>query len=80
MGLMSKILPALSKPRVKDRNNGSDAIFAALRRLEQRVSGLEQTSSILKRDVARIDRKQYREVPTPAPSILNTYDPWRDLG
>lgn len=64
------------KGTVEDKSNGNreasklpanggntrfDTHSAMLRRMMQRVNELEGTVSILKRDVARIDRKQYRE-------------------
>lgn len=63
-----------------DKSNGSskneptngpyrpDTFFARLRRLEHRVSFLEQQLSTARRDINRIDRKQYREMP---PSVAS---------
>ncbi len=42
-------------------------MYAQIRRLTASVRDLENTVSILKRDVSRIDRKQYREAEASVP-------------
>ena len=39
----------------------ADRLYARLRRLEQRLSYCEEKLSTLRRDVNRIDRREYRE-------------------
>ena len=43
------------------RSTESDRLYARLRRLEQRLSYCEEKISTLRRDVNRIDRREYRE-------------------
>lgn len=43
------------------RNTNSDALFRRLRLAEERLRDLDVAVSTLRRDVNRIDRKQYRE-------------------
>jgi len=55
-------------------NTGSksaDAIWAHLRRLEAQVKSLELALSTARRDINRIDRKQYREVKELPPSEIS---------
>lgn len=43
-------------------NTRIDAIYARLRRLDERLRALEDIASVLKRDVSRIDRMGYRTI------------------
>lgn len=57
---------ASSKREPTTPKRGLDALYARYRKLEQRVERLEAVNSTLRRDVMRIDRKQYRELEAPA--------------
>jgi len=46
-----------------------DALYAKIRRLEVKISDLEAVIAIIRRDVARIDRRGYREAEKPAVPI-----------
>lgn len=56
---------AAKRPMTPDPK-GSDSTHAKLRRLEARLRDLEVSLSIIKRDVARIDRANYRKVTQPS--------------
>jgi hypothetical protein len=52
-----------ASPRTQTPHNGDlNSISRQIRILRQELTELNNIVSILKRDVARIDRKQYREV------------------
>ncbi len=48
------------KPVSNERDKRLDAIFAHLRRLDEQMRTLDEITSVLKRDVSRIDRMNYR--------------------
>ena len=50
------------------KGDGSN-LWAQLRRLKAEIGQIELVLTALKRDVARIDRKQYREAKDEPPSI-----------
>jgi len=55
-------LETVSKPIVRTpaKINGRDQLWAVIRRIRVQLKDLETSISILKRDVARIDRAYYR--------------------
>ena len=60
---------------------GLDSLHARLRRLEQKIDNIEAGLSTARRDINRIDRKQYREAPSmnippenPIPALSGLYD------
>ena len=55
------------------RDSGSNE-WAMLRRLKAQLGQIELVLSALKRDVARIDRKQYREAKDEPPSSIPQND------
>jgi len=63
--LRSNVIPAVSNHESKnDSAHGKfnpDTFYARLRRLEARLSELENALTAIRRDVNRIDRKQYRD-------------------
>ena len=48
---------------------GGSELWGQLRRLKAQLGQLELVVSTIKRDVARIDRKQYREVEKEPPTL-----------
>jgi len=46
-----------------------DSLYARLRRLEARVEQLELKASLLRRDVDRVDRRDYRNLKRPSVPI-----------
>lgn len=76
-----------SKPQVKSTTGTNpDSLYALLRRLNARVSEIESLIAIVRRDVARIDRKVYRDEgqasaikTTLNPAAQNLVDPDDDL-
>ena len=50
-----------SNKQSSDSVTETQRLYGICRNMQQRLNELEATLSILKRDVARIDRKQYRE-------------------
>lgn len=52
-----------SKAGESKRPNVTDTLYKQIRILNERIATVELQLSTLRRDVARIDRKQYREVP-----------------
>lgn len=50
--------------------NRSDSIYARLRRLELRIAHLELKASTVRRDVDRIEKRQYAEVKSPSKKYL----------
>jgi len=80
--LPSNVKAETSNAPTKMRFTQLDGIYRSLRILQGEITELENIVSILKRDVARIDRKQYREmaesplVPTiPHQETKNEIDP-----
>jgi len=67
-------VPELEKP-VKEASQstaptwGGSNLWAVLRRQKAQIGQIELVLSALKRDVARIDRRQYREAKDEPPSI-----------
>lgn len=69
--------------------NSQDRIYAILRRMSVRITLLETQASTLRRDVARIDKKQYRdeaklpaaqiEAPAAEPDPRQFQFPWAKL-
>ncbi|GAI49796.1 unnamed protein product [marine sediment metagenome] len=51
-------------------NKARDTLWAQLRRLKAQVASLELAASTARRDINRIDRKQYREEDKGPPSII----------
>lgn len=58
---------ASSKREPTPPRGGLDILFARQRRLELRIERLEAATSTLRRDVFRVEKRQYREKETPAP-------------
>jgi len=61
---------------IADRSN----LWAQLRRLKAQIGQIELVVSAIKRDVARIDRKQYREAKDEPPSSFPQGDTQYPVG
>ena len=55
-------------------SKGQDVIWAMLRRLKARTDSIELALSTARRDINRIDRKQYREETKAPPSEISEVD------
>lgn len=71
----------VSKDGATHSPKGLDSLHARLRRLEQKIDNIEAGLSTARRDINRIDRKQYREAPSqttppvnPIPALSGLYD------
>jgi len=64
------LTPGESKPEVKAPKQGrqSDALWKKLRIIEATIQSHDVSISTLRRDVNRVDRKQYREAEEKQPS------------
>jgi len=72
ISVASKVEPGLTNEGSKAPSdfglNKPATLYALVRRIKRRVDELEITLNNLRRDVARVDRKQYRELEK-SPSI-----------
>jgi len=65
----------MSNASTKSRNTQLDGVYRSLRIFRSEITELQSIVSILKRDVARIDRKQYREMAVPlTPTIPHQHE------
>lgn len=74
MIFLSKILRGSSKRKAKQTRKNEDTLFRVCRRMDKRLTTVELQLSILRRDVARIDRNIYRELEG---SREQSADPWK---
>ncbi|GAI34198.1 unnamed protein product [marine sediment metagenome] len=51
-------------------SKGTDALWSYIRRLTAQVKSLELAATTARRDINRIDRKQYREEEKSPPSLI----------
>lgn len=67
---------SLSKRQDEPSSKGIDGIYARYRKLEQRLERVERIVSELRRDVYRVEKRQYRGKETPS---LQVKEPEREV-